>query len=269
MKIFESLESIRIGSVSLASICWAALLLIICLIVRKLVLRIFSRAVARTRLDRALVSFLRSAVSIVLWILTIIIVADKLGIPMTSLVALMSIVGLALSLSVQNTLENLFSGMTLLTTKPFSAGDYVDIGTTSGSVVSVGLFYTRLTTIDGKQVSLPNKSVTSAQITNYSANEKRRVDLSITASYEDDPEDVKAALLEAVDCTPGVIMEPAPITGVINYGTSSIEYQLLVWVETPRFREARFSILENIGAKFQKYGITMTYDHLNVHIVEK
>ena len=266
MKLFDSLENIRIGDISLATLCSALILLLICILVRKIVLRIFNRAISRTHMEKGLKSFLCSAAGIAMWIITILVVADSLGIPMTSLVALLSVVSLALSLSVQTILENLFSGMTILSTKPFTVGDYVEMGTTSGTVSSVGLFYTIMTTVDGKAIHIPNRTVTSSTLTNFSANTQRRIDITVSASYDDSTEKVKGAIGEALSNTPGLCQEPEPVVGISNYGDSAIQYSVWAWADTGNFVRAKFALMENIRDSFDRHGVTMTYNHLNVHL---
>ena len=132
MGIFEKFQAISIGKVSLASIMSAILTLLICMALARILRAIVKRALIKSRLDDTLKSFIKTAVNAALWVLTIIIVAETLGIPTASLVAVVSVIGLALSLSIQNIMSNLFSGITLLITRPFKAGDHVDIGTNSG-----------------------------------------------------------------------------------------------------------------------------------------
>lgn len=265
-ELMDRLNGVRIGSTSLWDLLGALVILIVFLICRRIIKKIFDKALARTRLDGTLKSFLGAAVNVLLWLLVVMIVADKLGIPMTSLVAVLSVVGLALSLSVQNLLTNLFSGMTILGTKPFAEGNFVDIDGIMGTVKAVGLFYTVLLSYDGKVVRLPNGMVTSAKVTNFSDHPYRRVDLEISASYDDDPETVKTALREAFAMTDGTVETPAPLIGVLDYGNSSIKYALYAWVEASRFFDVKFALTENVRKAFDSHGVTMSYDHLNVHL---
>ncbi len=262
----DKLNALRIGSVSVMNLIWAVLIFAGFLVLRKTLMKSFGKAIGRTHLDGTLKTFLSAAVNVLLWALIVMIVADKLGIPMTSLVALFSVAGLALSLSMQSILENLFSGITILATRPFAAGDYVDIGGTQGTVKSVGLFYTTLLSYDGKVVRIPNGTVASENVTNFSAHPVRRVDLEICASYDSDPEDVCEALREVVRTTDGTVEDPAPLIGVLSYGDSSIKYALYVWVDASRFFPVKFAVTAAVSRVFKERGITMTYNHLNVHL---
>ncbi len=266
MKIFETLDDIHLGSLSLGLLLSTAVLLVVCVVVRRLLLKLTDRALRKSHLDESIKGFLRSAIGVALWIIVVLIVADQLGIPMTSLVAIVSVVSLALSLSVQNILTNLFSGITVLGTHPFGAGDWVDIGGTAGTVQNVGLFYTILKMPDGREVHIPNATVADSKVENFTAGDIRRIDLEVSASYGDSTEKVKAALLKAAQMTDGVVLEPEPILAVKSYDDSAITYMALVWCETPRFFAAKCALTENIRAAFEEDGVTMTYPHLNVHI---
>ena len=144
-------------------------------------------------MDSNLRHYISSAARTLMWVLTVIIVANALGINTASLVALVSVAGVALSLSVQNIMSNLFSGITLLLTKPFAAGDFVEVAGKTGTIKTVGLFYTQLDTLDNVAVSIPNSDVTGSAVNNFSREPLRRVDRVFSASYQDATEDVKAA----------------------------------------------------------------------------
>lgn len=266
MKFFNTLDAIHIGSLSLGLLLSVVVLLVVCVIVRKLLLQLVERALSKSKLEGAVKDFIHSAAGAVMWIFIILIVADKLGIPMTSLVAIVSVVSLALSLSVQNILTNLFSGITLLGAKPFREGDWVDIGGTAGTVLKVGLFYTILKLPDGREVHIPNSTVADSKVENFTAHETRRIDLDVSASYDDATEAVKAAVALAIDRTPGLVKDPAPIVAIKSYGDSAITYMVLVWAETPKFFDAKCALTENIRAAFAEKGVQMTYPHLNVHL---
>ena len=176
MNFFDSLSSIKLGDVSLSSVFSALIVYVLCYIAIKILCKAFEKILDSSRhIDASLKSFFRSAIKAALWTIAVIIIAGTLGIPVTSLVAVLSVAGVALSLALQGLLSNLFSGITLLTTHPFKVGDYVEISGQSGTVKSIGLFYTGLATVDNRMIYAPNGSVTSGQIVNYSAEDLRRV----------------------------------------------------------------------------------------------
>ena len=266
---YGALGRIRIGSMALSTLISAVLTFITCFIVMQIILKTLERILGRAnKIDGTLKGFIHSAVKIVLWILTGIIVAGALGIPTTSLVALISIAGLALSLSVQNILSNLFSGLTLLVSKPFKSGDYVEVGGRNGIIKSVGLFYTQLNTLDNVSINIPNSDVTGTTVINYSREPLRRVDRVFSAAYESSTENVKAAVLEAISRDEKILRDPAPFVRLSEYKESCIEYTVRVWCKCADYWDVFFNLNENVRDCFAEKGVEMTYNHMNVHILE-
>ena len=264
----EFLATLGIGSAS--ALLSAVVTLVICIIAIKLLMKVVDRVLNKsTKIDGTLKGFVRSAANILLWILAVIIVANALGINTSSLVALVSVVGLALSLSVQNILSNLFSGLTLLITKPFAAGDFVEVGGKTGLVKTIGLFYTQLDTLDNIAVSIPNSDVTAAAVNNYSREELRRVDRTFTTSYECSTDEVKAAIADAIAKDERILTDPAPFVRLIDYKGSTVEYVVRVWCKSADYWDVYFNLNENVRESFAAKGVKFSYEHVNVHIVEK
>lgn len=240
-------------------------LLLVGLMAVRLLLRLFDRALERSRLERAAYAMLRSVMKVLLYFILLLLVAAQLGVDVSSLVAILSVISLALSLAVQGALTNVVGGFTLLTTRPFKAGDFVELGDQSGTVLEVNVTYTKLQTPDNKIVSIPNSTAASARITNFSAAGTRRVDLTVSASYDSPVESVKAALLRAAN-SPTSLFTPEPFAGVKEYGDSAITYVLQVWSSTSDYWTTYFAVNEAISREFAQDGIEMTYPHLNVHL---
>ena len=267
---FETISAFKIGEISVSSLLSAILTLVICFIIIKIITAGVNKALGKSKkLDATLRGFVTSAIKAVLWVIALIIVANALGINTSSLVALVSVVGLALSLSVQNILSNLFSGLTLLITKPFAAGDFVEVGGKTGLVKTVGLFYTQLDTLDNVAVSIPNSDVTAASVLNYSREELRRVDRTFTTSYENTTEEVKAAIADAIAKDELILQDPAPFVRLIDYKGSTVEYVVRVWCKGPDYWTVYFNLNENVRESFAAHGVKFSYEHVNVHIVEK
>jgi len=259
-----------ITKMSFDSLVPALLSFVVCLIAMKLLVKLCDRLLKSSKkMDAALQGFVLSAIKIILWLLTAIIVAEALGIPTTSLVALFSVAGLALSLSVQNIMSNLFSGITLLMSRPFAAGDFVDVGGKSGTIKSIGLFYTVIRTVDNMTIDIPNSDVTASAIVNYSREPLRRVDMVFSASYDDATESVKNAIMEAVGEDSRILSEPEPFIGIKEYKASSVDYTVRLWCENADYWNVFYAMNENVRESFKRNGISMTYEHLNVHILEK
>ena len=233
--------------------------------IMKAVLKVLQGLLDKSGMEKAAHSLILSVVRTVLFVLLGLIVADKLGVDVSGIIALASVLTLAVSLAVENALANVFGGFTLLYTKPFHSGDFVEIAGQSGTVEEIGLAYTKLVTADGKQISIPNSAVTSAQIVNYSATGKRRVDVNVSASY-DAPVDTVLQALRRAGQLPTVLEEPAPFAAVKNYGDSAIEYVVQVWCGSQDYWSTLCELNKNIKVCFDEQGIEMTYPHLNVHI---
>ena len=227
--------------------------------------KLVAKILERSKLESIAVNLIMKVLQVAAYVLLGLMVASKLGIDVSGIVALASVLTLAVSLSVQDLLTNLISGFTLLYTKPFTAGHYVEIAGQSGTVQEVGLTYTKLATPDNKIVSIPNGAVTSAQIVNYTVTGTRRVDFAVTASYDAPVEKVIEALKEAAK-VPTVLDTQAPFAAVKNYGDHSIEYVLQVWSTTDDYWTTTFAVNKNIKAVFDAQGIEMTYPHLNIHM---
>ena len=165
----------------------------------------------------------------------------------------------------QTLLTNFVGGLTILSTQPFHSGDYVDIGGQSGTVQEISMTYTRLITPDNKAVSIPNSTVSGAQIVNYSSTGTRRVDVNIGASYDADAQAVIQALLR-VGAVEKVLPDPAPFAGLTDYGDSTINYCLRVWVKTEDYWDVYFLLNRRIQQIFAEENIEISYPHLNVHL---
>ncbi len=262
--LFESL-----GLSGVASLVNALIIFLLCAAAIRILSGIVCRLLDKSRrIDGNMKSFAKTALKIVLWALAILTVADSLGIPTASLVAALSVVGLALSLAVQNVAANVFSGITLLVTKPFDQGDYCDIGSNSGTVKSVGLFYTVLDSPDRRVITIPNSDVTAAAIVNYSREPMRRVELKFSASYDSPTGAVRTAIMEAA-ADERIAADPAPQVLLTNYSSSAIEYALRFWCRNSDYWDLYFQVNERVRETFAKHGVEMSYEHVNVHIVEK
>lgn len=243
----------------------AVTILVIGILAIRIILKVLDRFLEKSRLEKAAYSLIKSLANVILYLLLGLIVASSLGIDVSSIVALASVLTLAVSLAVQDLLTNVLGGFTLLYTQPFHSGDYVDVAGQSGTVKEIGLTYTKLTTPDNKEVSIPNSAVTAAQIVNYSSTGTRRVEIKISASYNTPLQKVVDALLQA-GTVDNVLLEPAPMAAVDSYGESAVNYVLRVWTKTDDYWDVYYTIIQKIKTVFDETGIEMTYPHLNVHI---
>lgn len=267
MDIINYFKSVIVGWLGVASsrIVFFACVLVAGVLVIKLVLTIVNKALAKSKLEKAAHGLIHSLIRTVLYLLLGLMAASTLGIDVSGIIALASVLTLAVSLSVQSLLTNVIGGFTLLYTKPFGSGDFVEIAGRSGTVQEIGMTYTKLVTSDNKLVDIPNSSVVSADIINYSVTGTRRVDLTVSASYGAPAEKVLDALYEAAKVD-GVMADPAPFAAVDQYGEYSVRYVLRVWCKTERYWDVNYAINAKIRETFAANGVDMTYPHLNVHL---
>ena len=254
-----------IGQFALHKLLPAAALVALGVLGIQAVLKIVKKVLEKSKLEKAAHTLIITACQVVLYILLALTAASSLGIDVTGIVALASVLTLAVSLAVQNMLTNVFGGFTLLYTKPFVSEDFVEIAGQSGTVKEIGLTYTKLATVDNRIVSIPNSTVTTAQIVNYSATGTRRVEIPVTASYDAPVQKVLDALVQA-GTMDNVLLDPAPAAVVVSYGDSAISYELRVWTKTEDYWGVKYAITQKVKTIFDETGIEMTYPHLNVHV---
>lgn len=253
---------------SLGGILKILVLAVVLFAIIRLLNGLFEKFIQRSKIDKSLHGFLRATVKIVLYFLAAMILAGSLSIDVTSLIALLSVAGLALSLAVQGVLSNLAGGIVILTTKPLRVGDYVSVGTQEGTVEEIGMTYTKLITWDRRIIYIPNSTVTSSNVVNYTVGGKRRVDITITASYDCPIETVKAALRDAAASVSLLLPQEPIFARVTGYQESAIEYALKGWCREEDYWDAYYDLLEAVKVSFDRAGVQMSYPHLNVHMVQ-
>lgn len=257
------------GKLTFGNIIAALVIFFISLFVIKLIMKVVKNACVKAKLDQSAVGYITVVVRIALYFVAILLAADTLGIPISSLLAVFSIIGLALSLSVQDLLSNLISGFVILVSKPFVSDDFIEIAGKSGTVKSIGFMHTTLLTPDHKITYIPNHEITVSTITNYSREEIRRVELSISTSYNNSADEVKKSITRSFSEVKEIMTAPEPFVGLKQYGASSVTYDVRVWCRNCDYWKVYYSLNELIKVNFDKDGIEMTYDHINVHVVEK
>jgi small conductance mechanosensitive channel len=259
--------TVDIAGLTVAKLCSAVITAVVCLVVIKILLMLADHTLGRVKLEPTLKRLIRTVLKVLLLFIAVIIVMGCLDIPVTSLVAVLSVVGLALSLAVQNFLSNVAGGLQILASQPFKVGDFVEAGGCSGTVSEVGLFYTKLLTPDSKLMQLPNSSIVSANVTNYSAQPNRRVDLTVSASYDAPIDQVKQVLTRLVGEHPLTLATPEPMIRVNKYGDNAIEYVVRVWCANGDYWTVYFDLMDGVKPAFDQAGIEMTYPHMNVHMM--
>lgn len=258
-------------SFAMSKVLSAVVLAVICLLAVKLILKVYDKVIENSRVDPIIRKILRIAVKAVLLFMGLIIVLSSLGVSVTSLVAALSVVGVAFSLAIQGFLSNVFGGIQIISNKPFHVGDFVEAGGQSGVILEVGLFYTKMNTGDNKLVQIPNSAIANANIVNYSSEPNRRVDITVTASYDDDTEKVKAVLMQLICEHPKTLSGQGvdPMVRVSGYNANDISYTMRAWCAGGDYWTLYFDLMDAIKPAFDKNGISMSYPHVNVHMIEK
>lgn len=228
--------------------------------VRQLVVKLLTR-----RMDDASAFFLGQITRVLLLITLFISVLSELGVNTTSLLAALGAASLAIGLALKDSLKNLASGFLLVALKPFKKGDYIEAAGTGGSVDRLTLSHTYLKTPDNKTVMIPNSSLIHSNLTNYSTEPKRRLDLFVGVSYDDDVREVKNLLLKLANEDKRCLQDPAPLVGILNFGDSSVDFTLRIWVNSSDFWALKWHLMEQIKITFDEQKITIPYPQRVIH----
>lgn len=233
----------------------------------KRVMKLLKKLFQKTKWDEAVESFLLSIIKFLLYAALIVGIVEILGVGTATVVSVIGSIGLTIGLALQGSLSNFAGGVLILVLKPFKIGDYIVACGQEGTVVSIDVFYTKICTVDFKDIVIPNGSLSNSTITNVSAQGKRRHDIIAPASYGADIEKVKGILKEIAQKS-GLVMQDEEILVFVNeYASSSINYNLRFWVKAENYWAAKFEITESIKKEFDKNGIEIPFTQLDVNIV--
>ncbi|STO92680.1 small-conductance mechanosensitive channel [Haemophilus pittmaniae] len=248
------------------------LLAIVIFVVGKALARVISKLLGKAALastkDEMLQSFVKSISYFLLLLIVVIAALSQLGINTSSLVALIGAAGLAIGLSLQNSLQNFAAGVMLLIFKPFRKGDLIETGGQTGTVEEMGLLVLELRTGDNKTVLIPNGKVFSDSIVNYSANELRRIDFTFDVSYESNLKEAKDIITRILAENSLVLKEPQAVVAVGALAASSVQLIVRPWVKTGDYWAAYWGITESVKTEFDKAGIEIPYNQMSLHIAE-
>ncbi len=207
--------------------------------------------------DPSVKSFLVSFVNIALKIVLIITVAAYLGVPMASMITVLGSAGVAVGLALQGGLSNIAGGIMILVFRPFSVGDYIDCGSSSGTVNSIGIFHTSLVTADGVRIIMPNSVLTSSTVVNYSIEKVRRLDLEFRAAYGADADTVKSLLLDAAVSSTMVLKDPVPQADMLGSNPVFTKYRLRIWCDRDDYFDVQPYLMETVKARFDTAGVNV------------
>lgn len=232
----------------------------------KIVTKLITKGKGFNKLDKSVSSFLLSFIKITLNIILLITIAGIIGIPSTSIITLLGSAGVAIGLAMQGGLSNIAGGLIILIFKPFKVGDFIDTHTDSGTVKNISLFYTTLVAPDNRVISIPNGNLANSPSVNYSNKKERRLDIDLDVSYNNKIDDVKKCINKVLAKEKRINKENEIFVRLTEYKDSSIKYTIRVWVDKDDYWQVRFDLLENIKNEFDKDGIVIPYNQLDIHI---
>lgn len=236
-----------------------------------MIIRLFIRFLKRNlykkkNVDKTLPNFIISLVNIALIGILVIYALVLLGVTPDSIVTIFSVFSLGVSLALQDTITSLANGIIIVVTKPFVEGEYVSFSGTEGTVVSISMFNTVLKTFDGMMVTIPNSTITSENVKNYSRLPTRRIDILIPVGYGTDISLLHSVIDGVLATQEKILSEPAPQLVLKDYGDSNLNYSLRVWVSTEIYWDIYFALTEKILLALREANISIDYNQYDVHI---
>lgn len=235
--------------------------------VAKGIVKLLKKLLSRSdKVDPMLVNFIASIANALLLLVVVIAALDQLGVDTTSLVALIGAAGLAIGLALQGSMQNFAAGVMILVFKPFKSGDFIEAGGVSGVVETVNIFSSTMRTGDNKEVIVPNGSIYSGSIINYSKRDTRRVDMVFGIGYDDDIRQAKAILEKLVSEDERILTEPAPVVALSELGDSSVNFIVRPWVNSGDYWAVLWDMNEKVKLAFDEAGISIPYPQMDVHL---
>lgn len=244
----------------------ALLVLLVGLLLVRLLTHLVGRILNRTHLDKTLVGFIQSLLNTLLLAFVIITALDQLGVNTNSIIALLGAAGLAIGLALQNSLQNFAAGFMLLVFRPFRAGDTIEIASVSGTVERIRIFSTSIITGDNKQVIIPNGTIYSGNIINYSSMGTRRIDMVFGIGYNDDMKKARDLIARLIAADSRILQEPAALIAVGELGASSVNFYVRPWVKNSDYWPVKYALTEAIKQAFDDNGISIPFPQMDVHI---
>ena len=242
------------------------LLIIVGLILMRIIMKITRKTLNKSNADPVVYTFVQNAVKVICLIVLITMCLGAMGIPMSTVVAVLGAAGAAIALALKDSLANVAGGVMIIITQPFSKDDHIDIGDVSGKVEKIDLFLTTLKTFDNKTITIPNGLINTSVLVNHSKENLRRVDCTFGIGYSNDIGEAKEILKTVCDANSDIIKEPAPVIGVANHGDSAVILDVKVWCETDVYWDVKYFLEENVKLAFDEHGIEIPYPKLDVHI---
>lgn len=246
----------------------ALVILLIGLFVMRLAVRFVKRTMQKSHVDGIIHNYLVICIKTLIWVILIISILTILGVPTTSLIAIISAAGVAIALALQDSLSNLAGGLLIIINKPFSKGDLIETQGLTGVVEEIHLMNCKLHTIQNKAIIIPNRHLFDGTIVNCSSTGYRRIDVSVSVDYQADLQKVKSTLLRVAAENPLVLADPAPLAGVAELEESGIKIDFLVWCETQNYISLFYNIREEVLLAFRQEQIEIPFPQMEIRLKE-
>ncbi|EMU54486.1 mechanosensitive ion channel family protein [Clostridium butyricum] len=230
------------------------------------VIKAANKVMERRNVDVTLASFLDGFMNICLKLLLVLMIMNYVGLSTSGIIALLGSAGIAVGLALKESLSNFAGGVIILFIRPFNVGDYIEGAGESGKVDKIGIFYTHMSTVDNKQILVPNGTLANGIVRNYTAQEMRRVDLTFCVGYDQDIRVVKNAIFSVINKEELILNEPEPFVAVSELDDSSVNFITRVWTETDNYWKVYYSLLENVKIKFDEENISIPYPQMSIHV---
>ncbi len=261
---FESLPGIL--STYGLKVITALLIIVVGRWVAGLIRKAVRKALLKKSIDETIVNFSCTIAYVALMAFIVVAALGQIGVQTSSFVAILGASALAIGLALQGSLSNLSAGLILMVTRPFKIGDYIEAGGDSGSVELISLLATTLKTVDNKKIIVPNSKLIGGSITNYTAEEIRRIDLTVGVSYESDLKKVRAVLVDEVMKDSRILKDPELFIGVAEMADSSVNLVVRPWVKTSDYWDVFFALNENLKLRLDAEGIPIPFPQRDIHM---
>ena len=240
--------------------------LVIGIIVIKIIVNIMTRIFTKAKMERIAQQFIRTIIKFLLYLVLILMLLSIIGIQISGIITALSATLLAVGMALQNNIANLANGIIIVSTKMFKKGDYITVGSVSGSITDINFFFTTLTTADNKKVTLPNNMIVNSEVTNAGANKTRRVDWTFSVAYESDVEQVKKIILDVMNSNGKIYVNEGkkPFCRLKTLAASSLDFFANCWCDSEDYWDVYYYVVENVYNELKKNNISVPYTQFEV-----
>lgn len=237
---------------------------IIGIILVKLLINITRRVLGKTKMEKITQQFLMTTLKLALYLVFVLVLLSTIGVEVSGIITALSAAVLAIGMALQTIISNVANGIVIVATHMFKKGDFITVGSESGSIVDINFLFTTIKTGDNKKVTIPNSSIVNSNVINAGAHPKRRVDFTFSVAYETDVETVKKIVLDVMVSNGKVDLDPEPFCRLKVLGASSIDFFANCWCDSEDYWDVYYYVIENVYNEFKKNNISIPYNQLEI-----